>query len=199
MKRDTAETYNEHFRTNPERWAEPQEVDYLIKKILDEEYSEDFASIVDLGCGQGRTISVIKKPEWFLYGVDWSVEALRIAKENNPEDYLNFGKYEMQQVGDFLDGHLWNCALSVGSHEHIYEISFQQVYKLLSSVFGGLFLCVLPTFPETIGWQQTGPQWEWKLTRDEWMRHLEGDGFKVDTNILHKDLFVCRKQKITTT
>ncbi len=194
---DTAETYNKHFRENPERWAEPQEVDYIIKDLLDQEYGEDFTRIMDLGCGQGRTIDVIKKPEWFLYGVDWSEEALKLARENNPEDYLSFGRSDMTDLKGKLLDDSWNCILSVGSHEHVYKICFKDVYDFLPSPSGGLFLCVLPTFPEDIGWEQTGPQHEWKLTRKAWEALLKQDGFEVDDNILHKDLFVCRRQNIT--
>ncbi len=190
---DTPELYDKHFIEHPERWADPQEVDYLIKEILDAEYGSNFANIIDIGCGQGRTIGIIKKPEWSIVGIDWSKEALAIAKKNNPEDNISFINEDINEWQHYD----FRCALSIGTHEHIKKISFYKIAdglldQLSDEPCKGLFLCVLPTFLEDQGWGQTGPQWEWKLTREEWIRHLEGDGFTVDTNVLHKDLFVCR-------
>lgn len=188
---NTSESYDEHFRTDPGRWAKPRELDFLIRDVIKERRANRKISVLDMGCGQGRTINVIKTPNMAIQGIDFSEEALKLARVTNPE--CKFVCWDMALQLTCPPGLFayWDVILSAGSHEHIRRIDFSVPYNILT--YDGLFLCVLPCCETSIGWGKTGPQHEWKLSRDEWTRHLGGDGFIIEPEIKHKWLFVCSK------
>lgn len=189
---NSRESYNEHFRTDPGRWAKPRDHDFIMRDIIKKRFGNRKISVLDMGCGQGRTISVIKTTNMAIQGIDFSEEALKLAIKENPE--CKFSQWDMTWHMSSPTGlfNYWDVILSVGSHEHVRKIDFSVPYKMLTC--GGLFLCVLPCYDNTSnGWGKTGPQHEWELSRDEWSRHIEGDGFRIESEILHKWLFVCTK------
>jgi len=193
---NTPESYNEHFRTDPGRWAKPKDTDYLVRDIINKRFPNKEISVLDMGCGQGRTIKMIKSWNMDILGIDFSEEALKLARKDNPDCRFmlwNMTKPLLSPKNNiaFHIKEKWDVILSIGSHEHVKKISFSVPYRGLDDK--GLFLCILPCQKVSRGWGHTGPQHEWELSRDEWSRHLEGDGFIIEPEILHNWLFVCHK------
>ena len=187
---NTPESYDKHFRTEPGRWAKPRETDYLVRDIINDRFGDKHISILDMGCGQGRTIKMIKTPNRTITGIDFSEEALKLARKENPDCMFWHQNMTLPFI-DFPNATYYDVILSMGSHEHVKKINFVVPYDILYN--GGLFLCILPCQKVSKGWGQIGPQHEWELSREEWSRHLEGDGFKIEPEILHNWLFICHK------
>lgn len=185
---NTPESYNEHFRTDPGRWAKPKDTDFLVRDIINERFGNKHINILDMGCGQGRTIKMINMPNRAINGMDFSEEALKLARKDNPD--CLFWHQDMNNIS-VQCCHEFDIVLSIGSHEHVRRIKFSIPYRVLRD--DGLFLCVLPCQKISKGWGSIGPQHEWELSREEWSRHLEGDGFIIEPEILHNWLFVCHK------
>lgn len=82
--------YNEAYAASKEYRKEPEDSIYInvwnraIELINNER-------VVDLGCGSGQFAKLLlNKGKRFVYGVDYSNEAISIAKELNPEHSAKF-------------------------------------------------------------------------------------------------------------
>ena len=59
----TSEHYDHIFKTQPLRWdGKIFDIDRIIKKVLEEKYEGKNIDVLELGCGNGRTIKFIKQP-----------------------------------------------------------------------------------------------------------------------------------------
>lgn len=183
------EFYEWIFRTNPNRWDAPggiQGVDSFIKNSL-EMFTGLPLKIVDLGCGNGRTLEHIYKPEWDCWGIDYVPEAINQAKKKMGRK-ITFVVGDMTQTG--LSSKSFDVVYSCGAFEHLDFPKFDEPYRLLKP--GGLFLCTLTN--GTRGKVETdfciqndtgkndaiwGKQWEWEFPKEEWIKMLESSGFEV--------------------
>ena len=103
--------------------------------------------ILDIGCGGGMNINRMSKKAKKVYGVDYSIESVKLSKEVN-EDYIRQGKVEILEgnVADlpFED----NTFDIVTAFETVYfwpdiEKSFGEVKRVLKP--GGTFLIGMET------------------------------------------------------
>jgi len=169
-------------------WEEEQELDAHIKKIIKNRYSEyNTLNLVDLGCGGGRTLSILKDLGLKMKGVDFSKEALKIAKQKNPN--IEFLNQDMRKTS--FKNQSFDIVLSCGSNEHHRKIDFSESRRIIKN--DGLFLCTIPAHFIHLGWakKREEGQWEWLITRDEWITELEKAGFTTEKEMIDRWLFVC--------
>ncbi len=188
------------FKNSPERWdcaGGVQGVDSFIKGSL-EQFTGIPLKIIDLGCGNGRTLSVIARPEWDLMGIDYVPEAVNLAQKK-------LGDKARVIVGDMnstgLEAHSFDVVYSCGSFEHMDVPNFNEPYRLLKE--GGLFLCTVAIgdkgkvetqFCKVTGTENWGTQWEWELPVKMWISKLEDAGFEVIYSNDNGE-FVCQGQE----
>lgn len=79
---------------------------------------DDNIKLLDVGCGNGRLLSIIPKDKIDYLGVDVSKELLFIAKKNNPD--FNFALVDpmMDSLSNFEDGE-FERIVSIGVLHHI--------------------------------------------------------------------------------
>lgn len=184
---NSPEAYDASFLQQPNRWAKITTLDLAIASVLNPLLLAGKVRIIDLGCGQGRIPGLLSTTKGYI-GVDFSVEALRLARKKNPD--INLVQGDMRET-PFRDAY-FDVVLSVGSHEHLLEVDFSEPRRLLKS--DGLFVCALPVSTEDFGWGRSGPQSEWKFTRETWTSLISKDRFSLDSKALklHPWLFLAR-------
>jgi len=178
MNNNTVESYNRIYKDEPDRWdihIKLNEERSLIKYIK-ENYNKDI-KIVDLGCGCGRTIFYLNQSGFNPIGVDFSFEAIELAKKLNPNTI--FKKEDITHT-EFKDKE-FDLVLSMGTHEHLSQITFKECHRILKD--DGLFCCLLPTQYGDKGWHISSPQSEWLYSVKTWTEYLKKDGFNVIDNI----------------
>jgi len=191
MNTNSIEFYDNHFKKDKKRWGGIQSIDNLVNLAL--QWYIIFSKnknprIIDLGCGQGRTIKAIDDINYSIIGVDFSKEALKIAKKENKK-YINFVECDMRNT-PFVNSS-FDVVLSIGSHEHLNEIDFKEPYRLLKE--DGVFICVFPFSETDKGWVK-GYQEEWILSRNTWNNLLKDFGFVQIDHLLNKEgFFLCKK------
>lgn len=190
------EFYEWIFKNSPGRWDSPvghQGVDDFIKKSL-ELFEGLPLTIVDLGCGNGRTIEHIYRPEWKITGVDYITGAIEAAKKK-VGDKATFVVGDMTNTG--LPSESFDVVYSCGAFEHLDEPNFDEPYRLLKN--GGLFLCTVcigdrgkveTEFCHQPGTPNWGKQWEWELPVEKWTELLQKSNFEVISQ--NGDAFVCQ-------
>src|SRR3990167_6976999 len=69
------------YRDNPNRWEAPdgeeQLVDTHVRSLLWDKFQNKVIHILDMGCGNGRTIKLIKNKNRHVIGIDFSKEAIK--------------------------------------------------------------------------------------------------------------------------
>jgi len=179
----TPEVYNKMFEKDPTVWSEFR-LDEEIRRIINERYDGDI-KLLDMGCGNGRTINIIKDPRMDITGIDFSEEALKLASKKNPG--IKFIECDMRDTP--FNDNSFDVVISIGSHEHLDKISFSEPRRLIKG--DGLFICVLPATEKTIGWTHVRDDfWEWKLCERDWINEIEKYNFKVIR--FGEWLFVCQ-------
>lgn len=171
-------------------WGGECPFDDYIKKIIEEKYPASIRSnmeLVDLGCGIGRTLKVLEELGMHMIGIDFSKEALKIAKEETSG--VKFLNCDMRKTP--IEDKSIDIVLSFGANEHHKKIDFSESRRIIKK--DGIFLCTVPAHYTHLGWTRKGKdsQWEWLLTRNEWITKLEKAGFDVDKELINEWLFVC--------
>ena len=81
-----AELYDEFFLENKDRRGPPEKSWYYkLWMYIIENHLDPSWRILDVGCGSGQFIKLCVERGYKCVGVDFSVEALKIAKRNAPE------------------------------------------------------------------------------------------------------------------
>lgn len=192
----TKEFYEWIFRTDPKRWDVQkglQGVDSDLFNIL-RPYHGKSIKIVDLGCGNGRTLQAIYRPEWDLTGIDYVQEAINIAKEKLGQKVtLIIG--DMMQSG--LASHSYDVVYSLGAFEHTEFPNFNEPRRIVKN--DGIFIVNVPVankhegkietdFCHEPGTSKWGKQFEWMLSKEEWTDKLIESGFNVTQ--IAEDIFI---------
>ena len=178
---DGKEFYNNMYLDHPDRWEVPDgghhgfdlNIRDIIYKIGNTERPK--YHLIDLGCGTGRTLELIKYPNIDMTGIDYSEEAVKIAKKRCP--YAQIELCDMNCT-DFIDG-AFDIVLSVGSHEHQETLDFSEVRRLVNNDgwFIAVFPCINPVSKgRTIGID--GQHYDWDLNKEDWIHAVEPFRFK---------------------
>lgn len=145
-------------------------------------------SILDVGCGDGRLLALLKKTKnctWNLYGVDFNKEGNKIAKEKGI--YIYEGKFEEVEIsaGSF-DLVIMNEVI-----EHLYD-PFESLLKVKNILkLGGYFVIETPCLGS----------WDYKLFKNAYWggyhipRHLNIFSRKTIKLILEKANFEIVKEE----
>ncbi|MFZ5392551.1 MAG: class I SAM-dependent methyltransferase [Patescibacteria group bacterium] len=138
---DTTKAYDsisEHFSsTRQYNWTEI--------KIITDKYVKSDSSILDLGCGNGRLLSIL--PDQIEYtGVDISKYLIKEAKKYSRTHRKAKQKisFQVDSLMDFKTEKKYDYIFAIASLHHIPSESFRK--KVLQNIFsflkpGGLFIC----------------------------------------------------------
>lgn len=101
--------------------------------------------ILDIGCGGGININRMAKNAKKVYGVDYSIESVKLSREVN-DDYIKQGKVEVLEGNVACLPFEDNTFDIITAFETVYfwpeiEKSFNEVKRILK--LGGIFLIVL--------------------------------------------------------
>ena len=184
-KEDLIKSYDNHF-SGSGWWKDTNKHHVLDKAVFSEiENRKDHFVLLDMGCGEGRTINLIKRNKHAgIIGIDFSGEALKKARINNPEEniILMQGNIENVPLGD----NSVDVIVSLGSHEHLDEPDFSEPRRLIKE--DGIFLLVLPACEEDSKnngrWVKKGAQSEWWYSRKRWRKIIEPFGWKCCDELL---------------
>ena len=183
-KKDLIKSYDDHFRSG-QGWSNKNHPYILDLSVYSCIKDFDFAfTLLDMACGEGRTISVLKQNQYAnIIGIDFSTEALKKARINNPDEEIRFIHGSIENVP--MEDKSVDVVVSVGSHEHLMIPNFNEPRRLIKD--NGLFLLILPACEEDSlnngRWVQKGVQSEWWFSRKKWKKILERDGFKCYNEI----------------
>jgi len=182
MNSGNYEFYDWVFRTNPTRWdhvvegVNAQPIDKVVKSFL-EPYKDKKLKIIDLGCGNGRTLNFIKNDNWEMYACDYSPHALEEAKKilKDKVKYILSDMLNLPFEDKFFD-----IVISLGVYEHLDPITFDETHRVLKDK--GIFIINVPTTDEDEGktYFITRPDpnriikhFEWRLTKETWENMLK--------------------------
>jgi 2-polyprenyl-3-methyl-5-hydroxy-6-metoxy-1,4-benzoquinol methylase len=76
------------------------------------------STVLDLGCGNGATTSVLAKNGWDMWGVDISESGIRHAQQAHP--HIRFSRWDAHQDLSFLE-HSFDAVVSTEMIEHVYD------------------------------------------------------------------------------
>ncbi len=197
----TKEFYKWIFDTSPERWGKINKIrgqDAFILNFL-EDYKNKKIRILDLGCGNGKTLNIIYRKNWELYGIDYIPKAIEIAKKALKDKAV-------LKVRDIYDTKFpdksFDIIYSIGVYEHSLTPRFNEVHRILKD--DGTFICHVPIAKDKEERKITnfyskkganpGKHFEWFLSEEKWTSKLNQAKFKV--KIPKKTYFVCTKDKV---
>lgn len=175
---EKAEFYNNVYRLNPRKWANIER-DYIAFRALNE-FTDEPASMLDYGCGNGHTIALFYSqwPGTQFTGVDISDVALDIAREHVPwADFHDF-------VPPFLR---WNVITIMGVAEH-FEDPAEELRRISQAMTedGYMYLevpnCLAYSPDKTEGFRKThagADQLEWHWRRETWEQALANAGLEI--------------------
>lgn len=138
---DTTKAYDsisEHFSsTRQYNWTEI--------KIITDKYVKPNSSILDLGCGNGRLLSILPDQIEYL-GIDISKYLIKEAKKYSRTHRKAKQKisFQVNSLMDFKTEKKYDYIFAIASIHHIPSKSFRK--KVLQNIFsflkpGGLFIC----------------------------------------------------------
>jgi SAM-dependent methyltransferase len=181
------------FSREPERWDKGP--DGIIDTLLTP-FRNIPTKIIDLGCGSGRTLDKIARPEWEVWGLDYIVTAVDVASKK-------LGTRAKIILADMTKTNFTNkyfdVIYSLGVFEHMDVPNFKEVARILKD--DGLFICLVPIgnrgkvetqFCKQVGTPNWGTQWEWELTKEEWTIRLDDVNLKVVHFDANNGVFICR-------
>lgn len=117
--------------------------DWRLKTLVENSSLEMSGKILDIGCGKGNFLLRFseKFPDWKLYGVEASENALKFAKERLPKAQFYEGLFTYDPFGE-----KFNLIVSLGVMEHLEDPnSFLQTAKSCLKE-NGIFLFDVPNF-----------------------------------------------------
>lgn len=197
---NTPEEYDALFKKE-DAWISSTTTDPVIyKEIKKLVPKRSTVMLLDMGCGVGRTLKYLENNgtdyRFTLFGIDFSKEAVKRADRRTKNTELSV--QDMRKTS--FKNKFFDIITSVGAHEHLREIDFSEPYRLLKK--DGIFILELPVCAKTRGWKKRGVlgqnQFEWCLSRQDWIKELNRFNFFVseipETKRVYKDIFVCTKR-----
>lgn len=114
-------------------------IEFLIEKLRE----EDFASVVDVGCGDGRLVYELNKvfASKEILGIDYSKRAIALAKAMNP-----YGDYRQLDILNQSGGNKYDLAMMVEVFEHIKPDESEKFVEAVSNLLvpNGLLFVTVP-------------------------------------------------------
>ncbi len=131
------------------------------------EYAKNSDKVLDLGCGNGRLLEIMKNKKIDYFGVDVSQELINIAKENYIGDQIQFDKISDSSSLSFPDD-FFNVIFSIAVFHHFPKSYSLRVAKEIfrTTKFGGIVVISA-----------------WNLWQSKYLKHL------IEPRIILKKIF----------
>jgi 2-polyprenyl-3-methyl-5-hydroxy-6-metoxy-1,4-benzoquinol methylase len=151
-----------------------------LRRIRDIQRFVTRGRILDIGCGNGRFLSVAKEAGWNTLGIEISADMAEIARRDYGLEVIEGGFLDLELPAECFDVvTMWG----VLEHLHHPKGALNKVYKLLRP--GGLFVVLTPNVDST-QFRLFGPNWSlldvprhlYQFSRTTLRRIVEDAGFK---------------------
>ena len=112
------------------------------KKLIEKYYYKDTKKILDIGCGAGDFLEIMKKGDWDIYGVDTSKKIREIVK--------NKLKIEIMDPDSWIKSDIkFDVITCWHSLEHVHEpwVYLKKIKESLNP--GGILIIALPNYHST--------------------------------------------------
>jgi len=178
-KEEIQKEYDEVYRKKPDKWGTPDRSDFMVKML--EPFIPNPENVIDIGCGNGIALENYRryKPNANLYGIDPSIEGLRLSKERVPDGHFT-------TEDEFEDIKKFDLVFCLGVAEHVEDLpNFLKSLKDKTKEGGFCYFevphnLVYSKGPETFRRLTVGSkQIEWHLKRNAWEALLIKAGFKI--------------------
>lgn len=155
-----------------------------VSRLLPKEFAGVEGKILDVGCGAGDYTEVIRRyaPQFEVYGVDISKEAIKKAKRDFPSiDFSVASAYHLPFPNCFFDVVVMKCVLE---HLEDPDRALAELRRVLKP--GGLFYSITPLegdkfvlgSSQRLSWKYQGHFQ--RFSRASLLSLLEGNGFEVE-------------------
>lgn len=175
--------YDAYYRAKPNKWASEVRNAFAFRTMA-RHFPTQPQKILDIGCGNGHTLEYFGQ-RWqrtALHGVDFSTEAVRLAKQRVPRGHFITGWIEDMEPRGF------ELVILLGVAEHFEDLpaGLAAVRRMIAD--DGLLYIEVPNciaYPESEhveGFRElaTGNhQYEWHLFRASWERILLEAGLET--------------------
>jgi SAM-dependent methyltransferase len=176
-----ADEYDQHYLTNPRKWS--GEARDLFAVDIIKKYNPK--TILDVGCGNGHTLSVLGKnlKDVELYGIDVSPVACKLATENSG------AQVDCEFLSDYKPDIKFDLVICLGVAEHFKSplAGLKKIKKLTKGI------CYLE-LPHNLLYSKgeegfrrlttRSQQLEWHLPRDAWEVIIKEAGFEIVESIV---------------
>jgi len=174
--------YNKIYSDNPKKWSISWRDEFAYKVISRHTTPE---SVLDIGCGNGHTLAYLHK-HWDAeyYGIDFSKQAIEIAKRNAPFAKLSCEKFEDSSATA-------DVVVIMGVLEHFKELE-KALLKLRDTgrlIYVECPNCLSYSDMTYEGFRRTSnatAQQEWHLTRETWEGYILEAGFEIVESVVGK-------------
>lgn len=180
-KSKVAKEYDELFKLHPDRWANPDRAEFMLS--LTKNHLPNPKTIIDVGCGNGIALSVIRKhyPDAELTGIDPSKEGIKLAKKLVPD-----AKFIIGVIEDYDEKDKFDLVVSLGVAEHVEELTehLEKLKSLLTET-GVLYLEVPHNLKYSKGKETyrrlttRSKQMEWHMPLYKWELKIKSAGLKI--------------------
>jgi SAM-dependent methyltransferase len=169
--KEIREYYDELYEKEQEESMRPIESYGVFIKMI---YPTKGGRLLDIGCGPGNLLKKAEDHGLASYGLDISVEALKIAKRNSPNSKLFLASGErLPFASDFFD-----YITCMGSLEHFTDMDMALKEMLRVAKPDAKFCIMVPNINYIFG-AGTGQIEEKLLTLGEWSKILEKNGMRI--------------------
>lgn len=189
----SAAEYDAYFARDPCRWSDTLN-DVFACRVLGAVYGDTAIevpeTIVDLGCGGGTTVALLRKrwPHAAIEGLDWSAKALALARAREPTC-----RYTLADIAHYRTDQKYDLVMALGVIEHCSNPS--EVIESLGQLVGpgGLVYVEVPNNLSYSfsagheGFRRLGGasrQFEWHLHRTSWHTLLRKASLHIVVDIV---------------
>lgn len=178
-RKEVQEEYDIIYQTNPDKWKSLDRSNFMLTVM--NAFIPNPKTVLDVGCAPGVTLMNYRrhKSRPKLYGIDPSIEGLRLSKNKVPSGIFT-------TASEFEDIKKFDLVLCLGVAEHVEDlVPFLKDLKNKISDDGYCYFevphnLIYSQGPHTYRRLETrSRQWEWHLTLKEWEALLVNSGFEI--------------------
>lgn len=171
--------YDKLFKVKPNKWDNPDRSRFMIEIL--KQHIPNPKEVIDIGCGNGVALENYRRYNKTakLYGIDPSLEGIRLAQQRVPDGIFTTEEY-------FEDIKKFELVICLGVAEHVEELpKFLQYLKSLVSDGGYCYFevphnLVYSKGPESYRRLTVGSrQIEWHFPSERWQELLLEAGFEI--------------------
>jgi SAM-dependent methyltransferase len=147
----------------------------LLKSLLSSLIIQQDSPIIDVGCGVGSNLGLLKSMNFKAIGIDSEIYSLFLAKKSLPEVYMVNG--DLMRLP--IKSNSISLIIATDILEHLNEdtTGIEEIHRTLRQ--GGKAIFTAPAFGFLWGIQDVVGMHKRRYTKNEFIRKVEYQGFRV--------------------